>query len=127
MGVTKLRIIDIGINASFEHRVIACWIGGFLSSCLRVMNIGEGRDVAQIENEIVAELDGLLHELFLGHHRFRDSIPGSPETVPFRERWDWSSRILNCMGGEIDACRGQEMEMIISRTVAESHLMYQLC
>lgn len=76
------RIIDVWVDAPFEDVPVVCWTSGRIASRLCQLDIQKGRNMAQVEDASVAQLDGLFVELLVWEHLTSDDVPRSPKRLP---------------------------------------------
>lgn len=58
--------------------------------------------MTEIEDEVVAQLDGLVQEFILGNHRPGDNVPSTPKLMPIIERRNGACSILCRFLWEVD-------------------------
>lgn len=78
MCMTVLWVVNIGIDATFEHVVIRARLGGRIAGRSCQMHVQEGGNMAQIEEAAVSKLNGLRQKFFLGYHVPRNHVPCRP-------------------------------------------------
>ncbi|KAK8028755.1 hypothetical protein PG991_005811 [Apiospora marii] len=101
VGMTMIWVIDIGIYASFEDGMVECWLCRGQLGHFAELNIQEGRNVPQVEDAGVAQLDRLVKQLLIGQHALRDGIPAKPKVLPVIERWERCLSILRRLPAEL--------------------------
>lgn len=85
VGVAVLRVVDVRVNAALEDDAEHARLRGRLARRLAQLDVEKGRDVAQVEDEGVAELDGLLVEHLRRDHVPRHRVPCLPHALPVLE------------------------------------------
>jgi hypothetical protein len=75
------------------------------------------RNVTEVEDQIVAKLDGFVEKLVLGHHCPSDEIPCSPKLMPLRQSRKWIARILTGLICEREVPRREQMEFCVSQPI----------
>lgn len=99
MRVTLLWIINVRINSSLKDLWVVAWLGGLAVSSAREMDIHECRDVTEIEDAGISELDRFAQQFLFGDHVPCDGVPCTPKIVPVCQSWDWMRGILVGRGG----------------------------
>lgn len=83
--VALLRVVDIGVDAALKDGPVARRLGRGLARHFRQLDVEERRDVAQVEDAGVTQLDGLLLQLLVREHALGDNVPRLPERGPVLE------------------------------------------
>lgn len=83
--VALLRVVDVRVDAALKDGPVAGRVSGGRPRHLGQLDVEKGRDVAQVEDAGVAELDGLLLELLVREHALCDNVPELPHGGPVLE------------------------------------------
>ncbi len=83
-----LRVVDVRVDSSLKNAVEVLWLSGRLGGPLRQLDVQKGRDVTQVEDAGISELDWLIQKLLIGKHATGDGVPGIPESLPVLQSRD---------------------------------------
>lgn len=82
MVMASLRVVDVGVNASLKDFVESCRLSGRELRSLVNLDVQECRDMTQVEDTSVSQLDWLLLKVLVGQHSLGDNVPARPEGLP---------------------------------------------
>src|SRR5689334_22734676 len=102
MSMALSGVIDIRINATLENLVVIFWISRTLPRGFGEMDISEGWYVAQIEDEVISQVDGLIQKFVTGYHGSGGSVPCSPHLLPIFNGRDFGPCVFSRIGTEVD-------------------------
>jgi hypothetical protein len=113
MIVALGRVFHIRINAPLENFPEPRGVRGFAVGAASEMDIEESGNVAEVEDALVAQINGLGEQLFLGNHLLSNRIPGGPKLTPLSKRRNRLGGILfgrigeeyNGLGDEVQALK----------------------
>ncbi len=71
MSMALLRVINIRVNTPFKDCLIMTWLCRFLTCCSGEVYIEESRNVSEIEETAIAQIDRPGEQIL-----FRDHMPG---------------------------------------------------
>ena len=78
MSVAQIRIVDIGIDATFEGVVVGARICRLASRCSRQAYIEECWYVAKVEQTAIPQVDRLGEDFLVREHVLGEKIPCFP-------------------------------------------------
>ena len=103
-------IIYVGVNTAFEDLPEISGVRWETVSGASHMDVEESRDMTEVEDASVAQIDWLGEKLVFGNHFAGNGIPGSPESAPVRQRRDWLVCIYLWLDVEENLGLGYEMK-----------------
>lgn len=92
--VAEVRVVHVRVDAPFEDGVIGSGLRGRILRRLGELYVQKRRDVAQVEDASVPQLDGLILELVVREHVLRYGVPSSPEALPVFQGRDVGASVL---------------------------------